>query len=83
VQFRTRAVRPRVDLAPLVEQLNNEEPTDGVSWAAGPVSGLTPVLSMAGDGAHESGIAPDRFVTLVEDHLRSAPPAWDPYRVTR
>jgi hypothetical protein len=83
VQFRTRAVRPRVDLAPLVERLNNEEGTKGVTWVAGPVSGLTPVLSMAGDGALESGITPDRFVTFVEDHLRTAPPAWDPYRVTR
>jgi Family of unknown function (DUF6687) len=83
VQFRTRAVRPRVDLAPLAERLNNEERTSGVIWAAEHVSGLTPVLSMADDGADASGIAPDRFVSLVETHLRTAPPAWDPYRVTR
>ena len=83
VQFRTRAVRPRVDLAPLADKLNNEERADGVTWAADQPSVLTPVLSMAGADAGESGIAPDRFVALVRDHLRTAPPAWDPYRITR
>jgi hypothetical protein len=83
VQYRSHTVRPRVDLAPLVERLNDEEEADGVTWVADHVSGLTPALSMAGDGADESGIAPGRFVSLVEAHLRSAPPAWDPYRVTR
>lgn len=90
VQYRSRAVRPRVDLAPLVESLNAEE-TDGVTWTAEHVSALTPVLSMtAVDGEEgtaksdlESSVSPDRFVALVEAHLRTAPPAWDPYRVTR
>jgi hypothetical protein len=86
VQFRSRCVRPRVDLSPLAEQLNTEE-THGVTWTAEPVSGLTPALTMTGEGTagrhEESGIAPERFVALVEAHLRTAPPAWDPYRVTR
>jgi hypothetical protein len=82
VQFRSRCVRPRVDLAPLAERLNAEE-TDGVTWTAEPVSGLTPVLGMVGDGTAESTITPEGFVALVEAHLRTAPPAWDPYRITR
>jgi hypothetical protein len=95
VQYRSRPVRPRVDLAPLVDRLNDEEASEGssgVTWVADHVSGLTPVLSMAGnhgDENHdsragaESSLAPARFVALVQDHLRTAPPAWDPYRVTR
>jgi hypothetical protein len=87
VQYRSRAVRPRVDLAPLAEQLSAEE-TDGVTWTAEHVSALTPVLSMtAADGSGtntvESSLTPDRFVELVEAHLRTAPAAWDPYRITR
>ena len=77
VQLRSRTVRPRVDLSPLAEQLNQEE-ANGV-WSADDVSALTPLLSMDGT---ESSLAPERFVSLVEAHLRTAPAAWDPYRVT-
>jgi hypothetical protein len=86
VQYRSRAVRPRVDLAPLAEALNAEEAAGG-TWTAEHVSALTPVLSMAAPAGAadttESTITPDRFVALVEAHLRSEPAAWDPYRVTR
>jgi hypothetical protein len=83
VQYRSRAVRPRVDLAPLAAQLNGEE-AEGATWVAEPVSALTPVLALRGaDPDAESSIGRDRFVALVEDHLRTAPPAWDPYCVTR
>jgi hypothetical protein len=34
-------------------------------------------------GAKESGIAPPAFRTLLEDHLRTSPPAWDRYRLDR
>jgi hypothetical protein len=77
VQFRSRAVRPRVDLSPLVVQLNREE-ANGL-WSADDVSALTPVLSMSGA---ESRLPPERFVSLVEAHLRAARPAWDPFSVT-
>lgn len=45
-------------------------------WSATPVGGLLPRLHL-GDG-QESSIAPDPFVELLTDHLRTAPPAWDP-----
>ena len=78
VQFRTRRVRSRVDLSPLADQLNQEE-ANGV-WSADDVSALTPLLSL---DSTESSLAPERFASLVEAHLRTAPAAWDPYRVTR
>jgi hypothetical protein len=86
VQYRSRAVRPRVDLAPLAEQLNAEEGGGGSdsgpgTWVAAPVSVLTPTLSLSGAG--ESTLAPGRVRSLVEAHLRQAPPAWDPYLITR
>jgi hypothetical protein len=80
VQFRSRAVRPRVDLALLADELNAEDTATG-RWVAGAVSSLTPTLSLrGGDG---SALAPDRFRSLVEAHLRRAPAAWDPYVVSR
>jgi hypothetical protein len=76
VQLQSRPVRARRDLAPLAARLQDEETGDAV-WSATPVSGLLPRLHL-GDG-QESSIAPDRFVDLLTDHLRTAPPAWDPY----
>jgi hypothetical protein len=83
VQFRTRAVRSRVDLAPLAEQLTAAEGDHGgsVSWVAERISGLTPRLAPAGD--QESSLEPTVVRSLVEAHLRAAPPAWDPYAITR
>jgi hypothetical protein len=76
VQMQSRPVRPRRDLVPLAARLQDEETGDAV-WSATPVGGLLPRLQL-GDG-QESSIAPDRFVELLTDHLRTAPPAWDPY----
>jgi hypothetical protein len=81
VQFRTRAVRPRVDLAPLAERLNDEEGEGRALWRATAVSSLTPTLTL--DEGSESTLGPDRVRALVEQHLRESPPAWDPYRITR
>ena len=75
VQLRSRPLRLRRDLAPLAARLQDEERGDAV-WSATPVGGLTPRLT---SGADDSSIAPDRFVELLVDHLRTAPPAWDPY----
>jgi hypothetical protein len=83
VQYRSRPVRPRVDLAPLVDRFNDEERESGVTWVADDVSALTPVLSTGRDGTGESSLPAERFVMLVQEHLRTAPPAWDPYRITR
>jgi hypothetical protein len=81
VQFRSRVVRPRVDLAPLAERLDDAEGGARPLWHAGPVSSLTPRLSMT-EGA-ESSLDPSRVRALVERHLRESPPAWDPYHITR
>jgi hypothetical protein len=40
------------------------------------VSGLVPMLR-SGEG--DSSIERDRFVAIVAAHLRTAPPAWDPF----
>lgn len=83
VQFRSRAVRPRVDLSGLAKRLSECEAEDGGSsiWVAQHVSGLTPTLAPAG-GA-ESRLPADVVRAHVETHLRQSPPAWDPYEVTR
>jgi hypothetical protein len=83
VQFRTRVVRPRVDLVPLAERLTAAEEANGatVHWAAERVSALTPML--APTAGQESSLPPATVRTLVETHLRQAPPAWDPYAITR
>ncbi len=96
VQFRSRAVRPRVDLVPLAERLTEAEALAGAAtgssarsgsavWVADQVSGLTPTLSLAGgeEGGGESALEAAVVRALVESHLRASPPAWDPYAVTR
>jgi hypothetical protein len=83
VQFRSRPVRPRVDLAPLAGRLNELETQAGgtATWVAERTSALTPALRIA-DG-RPSALAPAEVRAQVEDHLRAAPPAWDPYDITR
>jgi hypothetical protein len=63
--------------------LNTEEASAGgsVVWVAATVSGLTPTLAPA--GAEESELEPAAVRALVEGHLRSAAPAWDPFLITR
>ena len=83
VQFTSRAVRPRVDLAPLAERLNAEETAVGgtAQWVAQPVSALTPTLAPTGGDA--SVLSPATVAARVTAHLRAAPPAWDPFAITR
>jgi hypothetical protein len=83
VQFRSRPVRARVDLGPLATALSEAESAAGGSatWTAGAVSALTPVLGPR--DAQESALEPGAVRRMVETHLRDAPAAWDPYRVTR
>jgi hypothetical protein len=83
VQFRSRTIRPRVDLSPLADRLNTAEAAagGGAHWVAEPVSALTPSVSTVERA--ESCLAPSAVIDVVEKHLRSAPPAWDPYRITR
>jgi hypothetical protein len=49
-------------------------------WTSTPVGGILPRLHL-GDG-QESSLTPARFVELLTDHLRTAPPGWDPYTPT-
>jgi hypothetical protein len=77
VQFRSRPLPRRVDLAPLAEELTALE-TGGGRWQADPVGDITPQLAIA-DGA-ESSLEPDVVVERVAAHLASAPAAWDPYK---
>jgi hypothetical protein len=83
VQFRSRPVRARVDLAPLADRLNEAEAAVGgpAEWTAQPVSGLTPVLAQPAES--ESSLDAAVVRAQVESHLRTAPVAWDPYRITR
>ncbi len=74
IQYRSRRPRPRVDLRPLSELLTSIERRSEVWTATGPGS-LTPQLSHTG----ESSIPAGQLVGLVSRHLRSQPPAWDPY----
>ncbi|MBA3604998.1 MAG: hypothetical protein H0W46_03300 [Acidimicrobiia bacterium] len=76
VQLRSRPLRLRRDLQPLAGRLQDEERSGAAVWTATPVGALTPRLSSTG----ESSILPTRFVELLANHLRTAPPAWDPFR---
>lgn len=76
VQYQSRRPRPRVDLAPLAEELTALEP-GSVQWHADPVDALTPMMRPLGDG---SDLASEIVETTVARHLRTAAPAFDPYR---
>jgi hypothetical protein len=74
VQYRSRAIRPRVDLGPLAAALSE---LDAVGWAAEPVSGLTPEL--APEAGQPSSLPLEVVQRTIVAHLASAPPAFDPY----
>ncbi len=76
VKYVSRRPLARVDLAPLAERLQSEE-RGGARWSFDGVAALVPSLRLV-DG-HESDIDPMRLRTMVERHLATAPPAWDPY----
>jgi len=76
VQFRSRPLRRRVDLAPLARELDGLE-TGGATWVADPPGKLTAGLRLQGDA--ESSLPAGQFRALLLAHLHSAPPAWDPF----
>ena len=76
VQYESRRLRPRVDLASLAADLTAEEAGD-VAWEADTPGDLTPQLQPAA-GA-ESSIAPAELTAELVQYLAEAPPAWDPY----
>ncbi|MGH9137748.1 MAG: DUF6687 family protein [Acidimicrobiales bacterium] len=79
VQFRSRPIRPRVDLRPLADRLTATE-TGGAVWRATSPADLMPELQTLATGPASSLDPPD-LRAAVADHLRQAPPAWDPYAV--
>jgi len=76
VQMVSHRPLPRVDLAPLEEALNQAEASGG-RWLADDVADITPRLCL--EGAPASSIPETEFTGMLEEHLRSAPAAWDPY----
>lgn len=74
VQYISRRVLPRVDLTPLAERFSDLE---GKRWHFDGVDEIVPSLSME-DGS-SSRIAPAVFRGEMENFLRSAPPAWNPF----
>lgn len=75
VQYHSRRPRPRVDLRPLAERLSALEP--GLTrWGADGPGSVTPTLAPSGP----SDLAPAVVEAELLAHLRTAPPAWDPYR---
>ena len=76
VKYRSAPVPRRVDLAPLAEALTA---ADDVAWASDPVAELTPELQPVGGAG--SSLAPDVVTAMVADHLRTAPPAFDPFHI--
>ena len=71
VQYVSRPRPLRVALLPLARQLTS---MDAVKWRAEAVGDLIPTLSHTG----ASTLPPERFLEVARDHLRTAPPAWDP-----
>ncbi len=66
----------RVALDGIAERLNEWEEAPG-TWRGEDVNGVTPQLFL--DGCARTSLAEDRFVTLLEEYLATAPVAWDPY----
>lgn len=76
VQFMSKPPPPRVDLAPLAEELSADEPATA-RWSFDGVCELTPQMMLVGN--QESSISPEAFTARVAEFLATAPPAWDPY----
>lgn len=74
VQYRSRAVPPRVDLLPLAERLSA---ADTVGWRADGVAELTPELQPVDPAG--SSLDPGIVTASVIEYLRTAPPAFDPF----
>jgi hypothetical protein len=72
VTYRSRRRPPRVDWAPLADELAAE---DDVAWLADPVDDLTPSLRAVGGTA----LSPDKIIDAVARHLRDAPTAFDAF----
>jgi hypothetical protein len=75
VRMASRRPALRVDLTPLVEELNREEGSS--AWTFAGVDQVVPRLHRSGRGP--GVITHERFLDLLERQLRSGVPAWNPY----
>jgi hypothetical protein len=76
VQFVSRPVLPRPDLALFADRLNEREASGG-RWDFEGVGGLTPQLRLL--DADESSLEPATFISELLAFLHDAEPAWDPW----
>lgn len=74
VQFASRRIAPRVDLAPLAAELNAADP--GATWIFDGVDRITPRLYRDTSG---TTLPVDHVVERMLDALRTGPAAWNPY----
>jgi Family of unknown function (DUF6687) len=74
VQFASRPIAPRVDLAPLAAELNAADP--GAAWIFEGVDQITPRLYRHAPGAT---LRVDHVVERMIESLRTGPAAWNPY----
>ena len=72
VQYRSRPMPRRADMADLALELSA---LDDVPWRADPIDQLTPELQPEGG----SSLDPNVVIEAVVRHLRTAPPAFDPF----
>ncbi len=75
LQIASRRPALRVDLAPLARWLNRRERNGRWVWEH--TLALAPRLRLAGGRA--TSIAPALVLRALREHLRTLPPAWDPY----
>jgi hypothetical protein len=66
----------RVDLTGLCAELNQLEQVSG-RWVFDGVDQITPRLHL--EGSLNTSISPEIILQRVEEHLRTGPPAWNPY----
>ena len=79
VQYVSRPLLPRPDLALLADRLNELESSGG-KWNFEGVGGLTPRLRLI--EADESSLEPATFISELVAFLSDAEPAWDPWSET-
>jgi hypothetical protein len=79
VQMASRRPALRVDLTGLAKELTHEESTGG-RWVFDGVDQITPRLHLEGSPA--TSIPVDAIIKRVEHHLRTGPPAWNPYEAS-
>lgn len=78
VMFASRPIPKRVDLTPLAGMLNDME-TNGAVWSADAAGNITPAFRPSS----KTSIPFEVFLDHLQEHLASAPAAWDPWTDSR